>query len=314
MNTDSFQLFPDQASTVAPQVDHLYYFLCITAAFFTLLIFLLVVFMGLRYRRRTPNERPANPITHNTPIEIVWTAIPLVLVTIMFIWSARLFVHIYHPPEDCLDIHVIGRQWMWKLQHPSGRREINELHVPAGKPVRLIVASQDVIHSFFIPAFRIKQDAVPGRYTVIWFHATTPGEYPLFCAEYCGDQHSGMIGKVTVMEPEQYEQWLTGTGHDESPVVSGAKLYTSLNCYTCHGVQAPTLAGLYGGQVRLADGSTVTADESYLRESILDSTAKTVAGYPPIMPSFRGQITEEQLFDLIAYIKSLKEVQRQKQK
>lgn len=312
MNNPTFQLFPDQASTIAPQVDHLYYFLCTVTAFFTLLIFLLVVYMGLRYRRRQPNERPANPITHNLPLEIVWTAIPAVLVLIMFFWATRLYIHMYNPPRDAIDIHVIGKQWMWKMQHPTGRREINELHLPTGQPVRLTVASQDVIHSFFIPAFRMKQDAVPGRYTVIWFTPTRPGDYHLFCAEYCGAQHSGMIGRVVVMEPQQYQAWAAGSPSDQNPVVAGAILYKSLNCYTCHGVQAPTLARLYESPVHLSDGSTVTADENYLRESILDSTAKIVSGYQPIMPSFRGQITEEQLFDLIAYIKDLKNTSQEK--
>jgi cytochrome c oxidase subunit 2 len=199
---------------------------------------------------------------------------------------------------------------MWKMQHPNGTREINTLHVPRGQPVKLIMSSQDVIHSFYIPAFRVKQDVVPGRYTVLWFEATKVGEFHLFCAEYCGTQHSGMIGKVVVMEPQDYEAWLSGTVPDEPPAAAGARLFQSLGCLTCHGSQAPTMAGLFGSTVELENGRTVQADEQYLRRSITDSTADLVKGYKPIMPSFRGQVSEEQLSNLIAYIKSLRDVSR----
>jgi cytochrome c oxidase subunit 2 len=229
---------------------------------------------------------------------------------VMFFWGARVYLVAYKEAPDALDIHVIGKQWMWKVQHPDGTREINSLHVPLGQRVQLTLASQDVIHSFYIPAFRIKQDAVPGRYTKMVFEPTKVGEYHLFCAEYCGAQHSGMIGSVTVMEPEKYQQWLAGTVPDLSPADSGAKLFQQYGCITCHGVQAPTLAGVYGSEqdVVLPNGrrARVVADEAYLRESIMDSGAKVVAGYQPIMPSFRGQLSEEQLIQLIAYIKSLR--------
>jgi cytochrome c oxidase subunit 2 len=209
-----------------------------------------------------------------------------------------------------MEIYVVGKQWMWKIQHPEGVREINELHVPTGRPIKLIMASQDVIHDFFVPAFRIKQDVVPGSYSTEWFIANNPGTYHLFCAQYCGTQHSQMVGSVIVMTPADYQAWLAGVGPSEPPAASGARLYISYGCATCHGARAPTLAGLYGSDVRVLDQranrtTTVKADETYLRESILFPDAKLVLGYPPIMPSFRGQLTEEQIFDLIAYVKSL---------
>jgi cytochrome c oxidase subunit 2 len=304
MFKSSIQLHPTQASSFAPEVDALYFFLLAITAFFTLLIFVLVAYFAIKYRRRSELDRPAD---FHAPLilEALWIGVPFVICLVLFFWGARVFFILSRPPENAINIHVVGKQWMWKIQHPDGRREINELHVPVGVPVKLIMASQDVIHSFFIPAFRVKQDVVPGRYTTLWFNASQAGSYHLFCAEYCGNQHSGMIGRVVAMEPEQYQAWLAGTAPDEAPAVSGGRLFASLGCITCHGVQAPSLAGLYGTDVTLADGSRMRADDAYLRESILDSGARVVQGYAPIMPSYRGQITEEQLFDLMAYIKSL---------
>ena len=223
----------------------------------------------------------------------------------IFLWGAQIYFAHYKKPVDPLEIQVIGKQWMWKVQHPNGTREINELHLPVGRPVQLTLASQDVIHSFFIPAFRVKQDAIPGRYTKVSFEPSRVGTYHLFCAQYCGTEHSRMIGRVVVMEPPAYEAWLAGSPSEATPANAGAKLYNSLGCVSCHGAVGPTMAGLYGSQVRLQTGKTVTADEDYLRRAILDSTADIVAGFAPIMPSYRGQITEEQLMELIAYIKSL---------
>ena len=226
---------------------------------------------------------------------------------VMFAWGAKLYVTIERPPADAMIIHVIGKQWMWKLQHPEGAQEINTLHIPVGRPVKLIMTSQDVIHSFYVPAFRTKQDVVPGRYTNEWFQATRSGRYHLFCAEYCGAQHSGMIGEVVAMEPADYQAWLAGTPPDVPPAVAGEKLFYQYNCQTCHGQRAPTLAGLYNRRVQLTDGSTVLADDDYLRESIINPPAKIVAGYPStIMPTYQGMLTEEQILDLISYIKSLK--------
>lgn len=299
-----FTLFPHEASTIAPQVDALYILLVAITVFFTALIFILIAFFGIKYRRRSELDRPSDV---HAPIilEVIWIGIPMMICLVLFFWGAHLYFYIERPPENAIDIHVIGKQWMWKLQQPNGRREINTLHVPSGIPVRLTLASQDVIHSFFIPAFRVKQDVIPGRYTTLWFEATDVGEYHIFCAQYCGNQHSGMIGTVVVQTPEEYQAWLAGVSPNESPVTNGARMYQSLGCTVCHGVQAPTLAGLYMSKVELAGGGTVTADEEYLRESILESGAKIVKGYPAVMPSYRGQITEEQLFDLISYIKSL---------
>jgi len=209
------------------------------------------------------------------------------------------------PAAGALEINVTGKQWMWKVQHPGGQREIDELHVPAWRPVKLVMTSQDVIHDFSIPAFRVKQDVLPGSYVTQWFTATKPGEYHLFCAEYCGTMHSGMVGRVVVMPPAEYDAWLAGVTPDEPPAASGARLFASLGCAQCHGQNAPTLAGLYGRPVTLADGKTVIADEEYLRESIENPPARIVAGFEPRMPSFRGQLTDEQLGQLVAYIKSL---------
>jgi cytochrome c oxidase subunit II len=301
----NLRLFPEQASTAAPQVDALYSFIWWVTGFFTILIFVLIVTFALRYRRR--NKLTPREVGTSYVLELGYTIIPFIIVMVIFFWGARVYFFIYRPPADALNIHVIGRQWMWKVQHENGKREINSLHVPLNQPVVLTLASQDVIHSFFIPAFRVKVDAVPGRYTKLWFTATKPGTYKLFCTEYCGTLHSGMIGTVTVMEPEEYQAWLTGTGSDQAPADAGREFFTSLGCITCHGSVAPSMAGLFGAKREFNDGSTTTADENYLRESILDSTAHVVRGYAPIMPSFRGQVSEEQLMQLIAYIKSLQQ-------
>jgi cytochrome c oxidase subunit 2 len=308
MNT-GFRLWPEQASTFAQQVDPLMIFLIAVSTVITLVVFVAVVFFSLRYRRRRADERPA-PVHEPHWMENVFAAAMFVVFMVMFFWGARVYFVAFKDAPDALVIHVIGKQWMWKTQHPDGTREINTLHVPRGQRIQLIMGSQDVIHSFFIPAFRIKQDVVPGRYTSMVFEPTKVGEYHLFCAEYCGAYHSGMVGKVIVMEPEKYQEWLAGTVPDESPSESGARLFQQYGCNTCHGVQAPSLAGLYGSQrdVILPSGRTerVVADEKYLRDSIMDSGAQVVAGYQPIMPSYRGQLSEEQLIQLIAYIKSLK--------
>jgi cytochrome c oxidase subunit 2 len=305
-----FRLIPEQASTYAEQIDPLIGFITLVTAAMTLLIFVLIVYFALKYRRRHPDERP-RPVIESKALEIIWTAVPTLVVLVIFFWGARTYFMVYKDVPDALDIHVIGRQWMWKVQHPDGTREINALHVPRGQRVALTLASQDVIHSFYMPAFRMKQDAVPGRYTRIFFEATKVGEYHLFCAEYCGAQHSGMIGSIVVMEPEKYQEWLSGTVADEPPAQSGAKLFRQYGCVTCHGVTAPSLAGLYGREeeVVLPSGrrQRVKVDEGYLRESILDSGAAVVVDYKPIMPSFRNQLSEEQLLQLVAYIKSLRD-------
>lgn len=316
-------LFPEQASTIAARVDALYFFLVAVSFFFIGLIFFLIIYFAVKYRRRSEDDPVPPKIDADLRLELFWTLVPLGITMVIFVWGASLYFTLSHPPQEALEIFVVGRQWMWKFQHPDGQQEINELHVPLGRPVKLMMATQDVIHSFFVPAFRVKQDVVPGRYTTTWFEPTKPGDFHLFCAEYCGTLHSGMIGRVVVLEPRQYEAWLSGSL--ESPrtaagtpasarpegslAAQGEKLFQRLGCETCHrrDVQGigPVLTNLFGKEVRLQDGRTVKADESYLRESILNPQAKITAGFQPVMPSFQGQVREEEIQQLIAYIKSL---------
>jgi cytochrome c oxidase subunit 2 len=304
------RLFPEQASTISAGVDHLLYFLLAVATFFTVAIFLAIFYFAIRYRRRSDAELP-QPIHGVLSLEIAWSVIPLGLAMVMFTWGASIYFQESRPPDNALPIYVVGKQWMWKLQHMEGQREINELHVPVGRPIRLTMTSEDAIHSFFVPAFRVKQDVVPGRYSTLWFTATKPGKYHLFCAEYCGTRHSGMIGWIYVMEPREYQSWLAGGAPGGTLAENGEKLFQDLACANCHkadgSARCPSLVNLFGGTVRLADGSTVKADEAYLRESILQPGAKVVAGYQPVMPAFQGLVTEEGVLQLIEYIKSLKQ-------
>jgi cytochrome c oxidase subunit 2 len=301
-----FRLFPDQASTLAPRVDSLYFFLIGVSAFFSLVIIVLLVYFAIKYRRRPGHE--ATEVRSSFKLEMVWTAVPAAFTMIMFFWGATLFLSETIPPEGAHDITVVGQQWMWKIQHSNGRREINELHVPAGQPVKLTLTAQDAIHSFFIPAFRVKQDVIPGQYRTLWFEATLPGEYHLFCAEYCGTNHSRMIGRVVVLNDIEYQAWL-GAGTERTPVEAGKQLFAEFDCASCHESgarqRAPSLGGLYGTQVALESGQTVLFDESYIRESVFDPAAKIARGYPAAMPTYQGQVSEEQLLGLIAYIKSL---------
>jgi cytochrome c oxidase subunit 2 len=310
-----FPLFPDQASTIAPQVDGFLFFMLAVSLFFSLLIAGLIVVFMVRYRRR-PGGDHAPDVHGSLWLEAGWTAVPFGLVMVMFFWSASIFATIQRPPADATEIHVVGKQWMWKLQHMEGRREINELHVPVGRPVRLVMTSEDVIHSFYVPAFRVKQDAVPGRYSSLWFEATVPGEYHLFCAEYCGTLHSGMIGRVVAMEPAAFEAWLAGTepGAANVPVeVAGENLFRAHGCGTCHRAdgsgQGPALQDVFGKHVTLASGESVVADEGYVRESILTPGAKLVAGYQAVMPTYKGLLSEEDVMRLVAYVRSLKATQ-----
>jgi cytochrome c oxidase subunit 2 len=303
-----FPLFPEGASTVAGRVDALYLFLVAVSAFFTILIFVTIFYFAVKYRRRSEDERP--PAIHGSlKLEILWSVVPFILTMVMFGWGATVYFEVTRPPADAEEIFVVGKQWMWKIQHPQGPREINALHIPVGRPIKLTMTSEDVIHSFFIPAFRVKQDVLPGRYTSLWFEATKTGEYHLFCAEYCGTAHSGMIGRVVVMEPVEYETWLSGGPPPETMELAGEKIFEQMQCHTCHrpgpGMRGPLLDGVADSEVRLTTGETVVADQAYLRESILQSSAKVVEGYQPVMPTFQGQLTEEQVLQLIAYIRSL---------
>ena len=304
----TLRLFPDQASTIAPEVDHLLYFLLAVAVFFTLGIFLSILYFAIRYRRRSDRELP-HVIHGGLTLEILWSVIPFGLTMVMFTWGASVFFRESRPPDHALQIYVVGKQWMWKLQHMEGQREINELHIPLGRPVRLTMTSEDVIHSFYVPAFRTKQDVVPGRYSTTWFQPTKAGRYHLFCAEYCGTNHSRMVGWIDVMEPQDYQNWLSGGAPQGTLAESGQKLFESLACVNCHKAdgtgRCPSLVGVFGNTVHLAGGGTVTANEEYIRESILRPDAKIVAGYQPVMPTFQGLVTEEGVVQLIEYIKSL---------
>lgn len=300
-----FQLFPEQASTIARDVDALYLFLVSVATFFTLLICALVVTFAIRYRRNARVDR-SNPPTSNL-LEIGWSIVPLVLSLLMFYWGAVIYFRMHQAPPNADEIYVVGKQWMWKIQHPNGRREVNELHVPVGRPIALKMISEDVIHDFYIPAFRVKMDVLPGRFTKMWFEATKVGSYHLFCAEYCGTSHSQMIGKVVVMEPSDYAAWLNGETAGQSAEVTGKQLYEQFRCDTCHrqAGRCPPLDGIFGKTVRLANGQTTIANEEYLRRSILEPNADLVAGYQAVMPTYKGQIGEEAILQIIAYLKTL---------
>ncbi len=291
---------------MASQVDMLYIYLLLVAGVMTAVIFLAVTVLAIKYRRVPGRE--ATQIEGSTILELSWSIIPFFVMLTFFIWGAVIFFQERTPPADATEVYVVAKQWMWKIEHMEGQREINELHVPIGQNVKLIMTSQDVIHSFFVPAFRIKQDVLPGRYTTLWFKATAPGRYHLFCAEYCGTNHSGMGGDIVVMEPQDYAMWMA-SGATAPLQETGKELFSALGCATCHrsDVQGrgPNLVGLYNTDVMLEDGRTVRADDNYVREAILDPTAKIVKGFKPIMPTFQGIVSDEQLNALVAYIKSL---------
>jgi cytochrome c oxidase subunit 2 len=302
---------PDQASTTAVQVDALYLFELGVAGFFTVLICTLIVTFAVRYRHGSSADRARPPLKGKT-IETIWIAIPLFLALVMFAWSARLFYSIYQPPGDAIEVAVVAKQWMWELQHSEGSSEINELHIPLGRPVKLNMTSQDVIHSFFVPAFRVKQDVLPGRYTSLWFEPTRVGRYHLFCAEYCGTNHSSMGGWVWVLEPADFQRWLSQGGSGPSMAEEGERLFVQHHCAGCHRgsqtVKAPQLEGVFGRPVPIQEGSDihfVTADGTYVRDSILRPKAQVVAGFEPVMPSYQDQLSEQDLLKIIAYIRSI---------
>lgn len=292
---------------MAGNVDALFIFLTLLSLVMTVAIFATVLTFATKYRRRAGVE--ATQIEGSTILELAWSIIPMGIFIVIFVWGAVLFFQERTPPMASTEVYVVAKQWMWKLEHAEGPREINALHVPVGRDIKLIMTSQDVIHDFFVPAFRMKQDVVPGRYTTEWFRATKTGTYHLFCAEYCGTSHSGMIGDIVVMEPAAYDAWLAGGGASGTLAENGSALFQQLGCPTCHRTdgqgRGPNLVGIFGKPVLLEDGRTVVADENYVRESILAPAAKVVSGYKPIMPVFQGLVSEEQLSTLVAYVKSL---------
>ncbi len=304
---NKFYLFPPQASSGASEVDWLYFGLTAMMLFFCAVVFLPILYFSVRYRRGSNADR-SNPSSGNNLLECGWTIFPLVVSLGFFVWGAIVYYHIERPPRDSLEVQVVAKQWMWKLQHAEGKKEINELHIPLGQAINLTMTSQDVIHSFFVPAFRVKQDVVPGKYTSEWFRPTKLGEFHLFCAEYCGTNHSHMIGRVVVMRPADYQQWLTTGEIGPSLALEGRRLFREKGCSGCHEgnsvVHAPPLAGIYGKQVPLASGEIVTADDQYLRDSILLPGKRISAGYPNVMPSFTGHISEAEIMQIIAYLKS----------
>jgi cytochrome c oxidase subunit 2 len=305
---DRFHLFPPEASAGAGQVDGLYFGLTAMMIFFCLVVFLPIIYFSVRYRRGANVDR-SQPSSGSNLLESGWTLFPLVVALGFFTWGAVVYYQLERPPRDSLEVQVVAKQWMWKLQHEEGKKEINELHVPLGRAVTLTMTSQDVIHSFFVPAFRVKQDVVPGKYTTEWFRPTRLGEYHLFCAEYCGTNHSRMTGRVEVMEPAAYEQWLTTGEVGQSIAFEGQRLFRAKGCSGCHEgsavVHAPPLGGVFGKQVPLNSGEVVTADDQYIRDSILLPAKQISAGYDNVMPSFTGHISEAEIMQIIAYLKSI---------
>jgi cytochrome c oxidase subunit 2 len=302
------QFFPETASAHASEMNWLFAGLLITSTMILALVFGLMVVFCIRYRRNSGVER-GNRLGKTWRVEVGWTSATFVLFLGLYFWGANLYMKLHQPPSNTTDIYIVAKQWMWKVEHPGGQREINEMHIPVDRPIRLVMTSQDVIHDFAIPAFRIRQDVLPGQYETMWFKPTQVGQYRLFCAEFCGTEHSHMTGTITVMEGGEYQRWLDSQGPGETLVAQGADLFRQYGCSGCHGaastVHAPSLNGLFGRPVPLADGSMVTADERYIRDSILLPKSQIAAGYPPIMPSFAGQIGEEDLLKLISYVKSL---------
>jgi cytochrome c oxidase subunit 2 len=302
-------LFPQQASTLAADVDALYFFIVAVTAFVAILVTIVVIYFAAKYSTNDPLKVGAR-IHGSIPLELAWSIIPFLVTIVIFVWSADVFFDLQRPPDQTLEIYATGKRWMWKFQHLDGQNEINELHVPAGRPVKVTFTSEDVLHSLFFPAFRTKADAIPGRYSTVWFTATLVGEHHIFCAEYCGTNHSGMIGKVVVMEQTAYESWLTGNVGGGSLAARGERLFSDLACNTCHlsdgRGRGPSLANKFGAAERLASGATVAVDEAYVRESILTPQAKLVDGYQPLMPTFQGLVSEENVMALVEYVKSLR--------
>lgn len=309
LNTSWVSLFPEAASTFARDVDLLYFYWLTISLIFSIPIVFAIFTLGLRYREKEKFAR--TPEIHGSAaLEVTWSVIPLMVAMSIFLGGAIVYYNQYTPPTEGMDIYLVGKQWMWKAQHLTGQREINELHVPVNTNIKLTMTTEDVIHDFDVPAFRTKADVVPGRYTYMWFNATKPGKYRIFCAEYCGLNHSGMVGWVYVMEQRDFDAWLSGNTSGQTPVEAGRDLFdTKLGCASCHtgtsGARGPNLTGLFDSKIKLSTGESVTADDNYIRNSILNPASQVVEGFQPIMPTFKGQVTEEQLNSLVAYVKSL---------
>jgi cytochrome c oxidase subunit 2 len=303
----NFSLFPPEASKIAPQMDALYFFMVLVSLVGLTLVILLILSFSLLYSKK--RHPVATQIEGSTLLEATWTIIPLGLFLVMFVWGALIYFRVYTPPANAMNIYVVGKQWMWKAEHPGGQHEINSLHIPVNEPVQLTLVSQDVFHSFSIPAFRVKREAIPGRYTTVWFEATQTGTYHLFCTQYCGTNHSQMIGEVVVMSPEDFKQWLAGSTSGNSLAQNGERLFASLSCNACHNskpdARGPNLVGVYGSKLTLSTGQTVTVDDAYLRQAILNPAQNITQGYAPIMPTYQGQISEEGVFALVEYLKNL---------
>jgi cytochrome c oxidase subunit II len=302
------QFLPEQASKTASQVDLLFVCLLGITGTVTLAVAAIALFFLTKYRRNASADRTPTKNT-SLAVEVTWSVIPLAIFVVLFGWGAKIYLHESEVPANAMEIHVIGKQWMWKLEHLQGKREINELHVPVGRTIKLLMTSQDVIHSFFMPSFRIKEDVLPGRYTTQWFTPTKTGIFPLFCAQYCGTNHALMIGRIVVLDPPAFAEWLRSGPETVSIVQTGERLFRSFGCSGCHSVgasvRAPLLQDVFGSQVPLQDGRMMRADERYIRDSILLPNTEVVAGYEPVMPSFQGRLNEEELFALVTYIKSL---------
>ncbi|MDX9858580.1 MAG: cytochrome c oxidase subunit II [candidate division Zixibacteria bacterium] len=314
MDTTGSLFMPPQNSTMAAEIDFLWDFIYWASAVFFIVLGAAIVYFVFRYRRRRQGELTTG-LAHNMPLEITWTLIPTILIFFVFVWGFKSYLKLHIAPGDAMEIKVTGQKWFWSFQYAEGASTVNELVVPVDKPVKLLMSSVDVIHSFFVPNFRVKMDVLPNRYTQLWFEATAVGEYDLMCTEYCGTGHSEMIGKVRVLGEREYAEWLEsagGMGEGMTPAEYGAQLYKNKACNTCHSIDGSKLVGpsflnLYNTQQMLTNGPPTMADENYLRESILNPQAKLVAGYDPVMPSYQGVLKDQQIDALIAYIKSLKE-------
>ena len=307
----NLSLFPQPSSTTAEQVDNLFYFILLVSVFFFAIIVGAMVLFVVKYRARPGQSAERSP-SHNNALEVTWTVIPGIVVAGIFFWGFVGYLDLRQPPDNSYEIQVNAKKWSWSFTYPNGHVD-NNLHVPQDRPVRLVMSSDDVIHSLYIPAFRLKMDVIPGRYTTTWFESELPGDYTLFCAEYCGTQHSNMLAKVVVHPSGEFEKWLEEAANfleTVTPVQAGEILYQRRGCIQCHSVDGsaksgPSFRDVYDSRQALSDGSSVNVDENYLRESILEPQAKVRAGYKPVMPTYQGQLKDEEIAALIAYIKSL---------